>query len=100
MITPYDSASPRSPEDDFNFYHSSARITVECAFGEIDLRWGIFWKRLGFGLENCAIIIKGAMRLHNYLVDYRETNFEIDHLTTDTNIFQIELKCNASSNWE
>ena len=46
LIPPYDNANPKAPEDDFNLYHSSAWITVECAFGEIDLRWGIFWKRL------------------------------------------------------
>ena len=38
ILVPYDSPSPKTAEDDFNFYHSSARITVECAFGEIDLR--------------------------------------------------------------
>ena len=42
ILTPYDSPNPRTPEDDYNFFHSSARITVECAFGEIDLRWGYF----------------------------------------------------------
>ena len=59
-------------------YHSSARITVEYAFGEIDLRWGIFWKRLTCSLENAALIIEGSMRLHNFLVDYRESNKDID----------------------
>ena len=38
ILPPYNLAKSKSPEDDFNFYHSSARITVECAFGEIDLR--------------------------------------------------------------
>ena len=42
LLPPYDNTSPRTPEDDFNFYHSSPRITVECVFGEIDIRWGIF----------------------------------------------------------
>ena len=70
LLQPYANASTRSPEDEFNFYHSSARITVECAFGKIDLRWGIFWKRLNYSLENLAIIIEGAMRLHNFLADY------------------------------
>ena len=46
IIPPYDKASSKSPEDAFNYYHSSSRIIVECAFGEIDLRWGIFWKRI------------------------------------------------------
>ena len=91
LLPPYANASPRSPEDGFNFYHSSARITVECAFGEIDLRWGIFWKRLNYSLENSAIIMEGAMRLHNFLVDYRERNNSSIDLEIDNNIFVQDL---------
>ena len=46
LIPPYDNAASKSAEDDFNFFHSSAIITVECAFGEIDLRWVYFGKDL------------------------------------------------------
>ena len=65
------------------FYHSSARITVECAFGEIDLRWGIFWKRLNGSLSNSFTIIEGAMRIHNFLIDYRNDN--VDEIRSDLN---------------
>ena len=81
LIPPYPLAKPNTPEDNFNFYHSSARITVECAFGEIDLRWGIFWKRLKYALTNNFLIIEGAMRIHNFLVDYR--NNELEDIRTD-----------------
>lgn len=44
LITPFENAAPRVPKDSFNYHHSSTcRIWVECAFGEIDMRWGIFW---------------------------------------------------------
>ena len=88
LLVPYDSASPYTSEDDFNFYHSSARITVECAFGEIDLRWGIFWKRLTCSLDNSALIVEGAMRIHNYLVDYREANNCKSEAQIDKYIFE------------
>ena len=93
LIPPYDNTSPKTPQDDFNFYHSSARITVECAFGEIDLRWGIFWKRLSVSLENAAILIEGAMHLHNFLVDYRESKVVDKKLHTfiEREIFQNNL---------
>ena len=42
IIPPYDISKPKAPNDDFNFFHSSTRITVECAFGETDLCWGLF----------------------------------------------------------
>ena len=87
LLPPFDNANPKTPEDDFNFFHSSARITVECAFGEIDMRWGIFWRRLNCSLENAAIIIEGAMRLHNFLVDYREKNKLVNELEEDMDLF-------------
>ena len=78
IIPPYDSPPPRTSEDDVNVYHSSARITVECAFGEIDLRWGIFWKRLSCRFKNRALIIEGSTRLQNFLVDHREAHVVVD----------------------
>ena len=42
LLCPYDKAQPGSAEDVFNFMLSSNRIFVECAFGEIDARFGIF----------------------------------------------------------
>ncbi|KAL7544549.1 hypothetical protein ACHAWF_007926 [Thalassiosira exigua] len=72
LLTPYDNALHGDPEDSYNFFHSSQRICVECAFGEIDLRWGILWRPLHFSLKwNCRII-DACMRLHNFIVDFRE----------------------------
>ena len=45
IIPPYPLAKSKSAEDNFNFFHSSARITVECAFGEIDLRLSFYQNR-------------------------------------------------------
>ena len=73
ILPPYDNARSKSEEDAYNFYQSSARITVECAFGEIDRRWGIFWSAIMYSLENTCIICEGAMHLHNFLVDYRNS---------------------------
>ena len=45
---------------------------MECAFGEIDLRWGILWRPLKFALELNCKVIDACMRLHNFIVDFRE----------------------------
>ena len=50
---------------------SSNRIFVECAFGEIDARFGIFWRPLQFELKRHRFIIDSCLRLHNFIVDYR-----------------------------
>ncbi|KAL7474585.1 LOW QUALITY PROTEIN: hypothetical protein ACHAW6_000557, partial [Cyclotella cf. meneghiniana] len=41
LLTPFDNAVHGTTEDNFNFFHSSSHIVVECAFREIYLRWGI-----------------------------------------------------------
>ena len=71
LMVPYDNAEPNSAEDAFNYYLSTTRIWAECAFGEIDMRWGIFWRKLGFELENTVNIIEAAFRLHNFIIEYR-----------------------------
>ena len=83
FIPPYDGTTPQNPQDDFDFFHSSARITVECVFGEIDLRWVIFWKKLCGTLEHSAVIIEVDMHLHNFLVDYREATYGTESDSND-----------------
>ena len=38
LLTPYDNVIHGSHEDNYNFFHSPSRITVECVFGKVDLR--------------------------------------------------------------
>ena len=74
LLTPFDNVRHGTAEDNYNFFHSSSRICVECTFGEIDLRWGILWRSLQFSLRNNIRVIDACMRLHNFIVDYREAN--------------------------
>jgi hypothetical protein len=74
LLTPYDNAMHGTTEDNYNFFHSSSRISVECAFGEIDLRWGILWKELEYSLELNCTVIDVCMRLHNFIVEYRNSD--------------------------
>jgi hypothetical protein len=69
---PYDNVAHASAEDNYNYFHSSSRIIVECTFGEIDLRFGIFWQPLRYALKfNCSII-DACFILHNFIVKHRE----------------------------
>jgi hypothetical protein len=72
LLTPFEGTMHGTNQDNYNFFHSSSRICVECAFGEIDMRWGILWKPLGFKLKNTTQIIDACFRLHNFIVDHRE----------------------------
>ena len=42
LPTPYDGAKPKTQEDVFNYHLSACNIYVECTFGDIYARWGIF----------------------------------------------------------
>ena len=76
LITPYDAhelkSDPERAKDSFNFHLSSCRIYIECAFGELVMRWGIFWRTLLFDLRKSSDIIQVAMLLHNFIVENRE----------------------------
>jgi DDE superfamily endonuclease len=67
MVTPYKNVRA-GPKDDFNFYHSQVRITIERAFGMMVRRWGI----LRFPLASKMGVIKqialtmALCSLHNF----------------------------------
>jgi len=76
LITPFDDAMHGTAEDNFNYFHSSSRICIECTFGEIDQRWGILWRPLRFSMKHNTQIIDACIRLHNFIVDFREKKQE------------------------
>ena len=53
--------------DAFNFYLSSSRIHIECAFGQMVRRWGILWRTLPFDLAKCQKVVQVCMLLHNFI---------------------------------
>jgi len=91
LIIPWESASisgqSGKARDAFNFYLSSCRIHIECAFGELIMRWGIFWRKLQFTVKKSCKIIQVAMLLQNFIIENREngvlddayfSNFKVD----------------------
>ncbi len=45
LLTPYDNNRHGTAQDNYNFFQSSSRIVVECAFGEIDVKATILLKK-------------------------------------------------------
>ena len=95
IIVPCPNSKVGSKEDSFNFFHSSARITIECFFGEIALRWGIFQKPLFYSVDTSMMIIESSFRLHNFLVDYREESNSFEEIKSEMRSFEIQAieKC-------
>ena len=85
LLTPFTTDEVRQDRtgncDAFNFYLSSSRIHIECAFGEMVFRWGILWRTLGFDLAKCQKIVQACMLLHNHIKT--ESDYEMDGEDTD-----------------
>ncbi len=62
----------------FNYRHSRARLTVECAFGILAVRWRMLHRRLILHPKNAADVIRAACPLHNILTT------STDHFMTAT----------------
>lgn len=73
MVTPFRNATSGYP-DAFNYYQSSLRIEIECAFGELVHRWGILRRPLSqtITLKKVTAMTYCLCLLHNFCVDERE----------------------------
>lgn len=82
LLTPYSTEEVRQDRsgtcDTFNFFLSSSRIYIECAFGELVRRWGILWRTLSFDLTKSQKIVQVCMLLHNLIKDENENENEND----------------------
>ena len=72
-MTPEERKEEMLKRDGYNFYQSSLRICIECAFGMLIRRFGIFWRAMTGTLEHTQLIILTAMclQLHNVCIDER-----------------------------
>jgi hypothetical protein len=61
-------------KDIFNFYQSQVRINVECAFGMLQKRFGIFWRPLVTGDWGRVAVISVCMLIHNVCIDLSESD--------------------------
>lgn len=71
MVVPFKNANYEAGEDDFNFFHSQLRITVECAFGKLVHRWGILRRPLSSkaGLQKTTAMVMALCSLHNFCIN-------------------------------
>mmetsp|Transcript_33765 Transcript_33765/g.75847 ORF Transcript_33765/g.75847 Transcript_33765/m.75847 type:complete len:94 (-) Transcript_33765:1098-1379(-) len=71
VLTPFEGTNLPIWKDSFNFHLSQLRINVECAFGMLINRFGIFWRgiRSHDDMFLPALIIDVCMMLHNFIID-------------------------------
>lgn len=79
------------PKDAYNFYQSSLRINIECAFGMLVHRFGILRKPMpiNFSIQKINLLVGCLCKLHNYCINERDDNpaqptaNDIGDITTD-----------------
>jgi hypothetical protein len=70
VVVPYPGNHPfRDPYDNFNFFQSSTRMSIECAFGMLVRRFGVFWRKMEGSLAEINKRIMACMILHNIMVE-------------------------------
>jgi len=67
-LSPY-LLTPTGTDKDFDYFHSSVRITIECAFGLLVRRWGVLWRALEIAQHRRSHLVACLMRLHNFCID-------------------------------
>mmetsp|Transcript_52723 Transcript_52723/g.115004 ORF Transcript_52723/g.115004 Transcript_52723/m.115004 type:complete len:327 (-) Transcript_52723:95-1075(-) len=55
--------------DAYDFEQSSNRMPIECAFGILVRRFGVFWRPLAVRFDRRAKLVGACMRLHNFCID-------------------------------
>ena len=78
MTVPFSNAA--GVKDDFNFYHSQVRMTIECIFGIFTSRWRILKSPLSsrMSLSKVVALVFCLARLHNFCIDERIKNSPSD----------------------
>ena len=56
-------------QDTYNFYHSKILSVIERAFGVFKRRFGIFKRPLELAFIAVPLLVKVAMKLHNYIIE-------------------------------
>ena len=75
MVVPFKSVGS-GPKDAFNFYHSSLRINIECAFGMLVHRWGMLRKPIAqnIAIKHATSLVMCLCKLHNFCIDAADGN--------------------------
>ena len=69
MIVPYFRAQAGTAEDNFNFFQSQLRMSIECTFGMLVNRFGILHAPLPFSLRSNIASVQSLMHVHNHIFD-------------------------------
>ena len=76
LIKPYDNVMHGSHGYNYKFFTPHIGSLSNVLLGRYICKWGIFWKPLRLSLVHHFRVIDAAMRLHDFIVDFRENTKE------------------------
>ena len=78
MMVPF-KGSVSGSQDAYNFFHSSCRINIECAFGMLVHRFGILRKPMPMNINvpRVSALVTSLCRLHNFCIDRKDTEMSV-----------------------
>lgn len=68
LMKPYPQSGCNNERKIFNYRLSRARSVIECAFGILRTKFGVFQKAICFEPNKAALIVAACCYLHNYLL--------------------------------
>ncbi|XP_060809344.1 uncharacterized protein LOC106139680 [Amyelois transitella] len=100
LMKPFPQNSLNEERKVFNYRLSRARSVVECAFGILNSKFGIFQRDLAFEPSKAALITATCCYLHNYLLQYASKSYLSSHKKKEskhTNTF-VDMECTHNRN--
>jgi hypothetical protein len=106
MIVPFRNVSS-GPKDAFNYFHSSLRINIECAFGMLVHRWGILRSAMpqNIRINKTCPLVYCLCKLHNFCLWERDNSIAQPHpsdlweITDHGGLSLARLDNNQSGSW-
>ena len=91
-----------------NFFHSSLRINIECAFGMLVHRWGILRKPMpvNFTVHKISSLVLALCKLHNSCMDNGSDSVDspseadLINITTEGGLFLPRLDNSGAYVWD
>ena len=71
LVTSFTSQHLSMDKSGFNYYLSSMRIRIECAFGVLTQKWGILNGQMFYSLAKDVKIVALCMKLHNFCIEQK-----------------------------
>ena len=95
-IQEFRSAPPRGMTEHFNKWHSSLRMKVEMAFGQLKSSWKVLKRMHQISIDTQMAIIISCFTLHNFILMQELEIPIVDHEpregAIDSNMFAVNRK--------